>query len=395
MRRPFLPAPGPLRGLFAGVLAAQAGPAGPAPLALLTGGKSGGHVFPALAVGDELAGRGWRIAYAGLPDSMEQRLAARRGISFHPLAARPVVGRGLLDRVRAMLTMLRSAFAARALVRRLGARVVVATGGFVSVPTVVGAWLARRSVVLLEPNAEPGAANRWLSRFADLAAVGHAGTGAALRCRSVHTGVPVRAEFGAVPEPPAGGAQRLLVLGGSQGAARLNAALPAALAQLAPLHPVEVLHQTGAQHVETAAGGYRERFAEQEPGRFALGALSVELAPFVDDVASELARCHLVVSRAGAITLAELCAAGRAALLVPLRLAGGHQQANARALATAGAAVVLDEGELDQLGATLARLLGAPEELREMGRRARALGAPRAAAEIADRVEELVGRVAA
>lgn len=363
---------------------------------LLTGGKSAGHVFPALAVGDELAGRGWRIAYAGLPDSMEERLAARRGLSFHPLAARPVVGRGPLERVRALLTLLRSALAARSLVRRLGARVVVATGGFVSAPTVIGAWLARRAVVLLEPNAEPGAANRWLSRFADLAAVGHRETGARLRCRAVHTGVPVRREFAAVPEIPAeDGPRRLLVLGGSQGAARLNAALPAALAALPTQGALEVLHQAGADNLEATARAYRERFDEPVPGRFRRGAVAVELAPFVDDVASALARCHLVVSRAGAITLAELCAAGRGALLVPLRLAAGHQQANARALAAAGAAVVVDEADLERLGDLLAGLLGDLEGLREMGRRARSLGAPRAAADVADRVEELVGRAAA
>jgi UDP-N-acetylglucosamine--N-acetylmuramyl-(pentapeptide) pyrophosphoryl-undecaprenol N-acetylglucosamine transferase len=385
------PAGAALRPLLVGTVAAPTS----APLAVLTGGKSAGHVFPALAVGDELAGRGWRTAYVGLPDSMEERLASGRGIPFHPLAARPVVGRGFFDRVLALFTLLRSALAARSLMRRLGARVVVATGGFVSAPTVIGAWLARRVVVLLEPNAEPGAANRWLSRFAALAAVGHRDTGAALHCRSVHTGVPVRREFAEVPEPPVGAARRLLILGGSQGAALLNAALPSALRAHDLGVALQVLHQTGAANLESASSAYRAHFDEVASGHFSRDAISVRLAPFVDDVAAELARSHLVVSRAGAITLAELCAAGRGSLLVPLRLASGHQQANARALADAGAAVTLEEGELEELAGALAGLLSSPERLLEMGRCARSLGAPRAATEIADRIEQLVGRAAA
>jgi len=394
--------------LLAGLASAEA--AG-APLALLTGGKSAGHVFPALAVGDELRARGWRIAYAGLAESMEERLARGRGIDFFAVAARPLVGRGFLGRVRALLTALRSAISARSLVRRLEARVIVATGGFVSVPAVIGGWLARRAIVLLEPNAEAGAANRLLSRFADFAALGHAAAARGLRCRSAVTGVPVRGEFAAVADlvvaardDSSDAPVRLLVLGGSQGAARLNLAFASALhlalgdSARAGRRNVEVLHQTGAANVESTAGAYRRLFAEVDAHRFEGHGASIELAPFVDDVAGALARAHLVVSRSGAITLAELCAAGRGAVLVPLRLAGGHQAANARALAEAGAAVVVEEGGegLEQrLAAALGELLGSPTRLFSMGSAARSLGFPRAAAEVAERIEQLVGRAAA
>lgn len=366
------------------------------PLALLTGGKSAGHVFPALAVGDELRRRGWRLAYAGQAESMEERLATVRGIEFHRVSARPLVGRGWLERIRALVTTLLSGLSARSLVRRLGASVVVATGGFVSAPAVIGAWLARRAVVLLEPNAEPGAANRLLSRFADLAALGHAAAARGLRCASVVTGVPVRAEFARVAAlSAAGGPMRLLVLGGSQGAARLNEALPRALAETKLPAGLEVVHQAGAANVDAAAAAYAEHFEESGENRFARDGVSVEVVPFVDDVASALASCDLVVSRAGAITLAELCAAGRGAILMPLRLAGGHQQANARALASAGAAVAIEEDEPARLASTLSELLSAPERLRAMGAAARELGAPSAAADIADLLEKLVGRSAA
>ncbi|HVS66597.1 MAG TPA: UDP-N-acetylglucosamine--N-acetylmuramyl-(pentapeptide) pyrophosphoryl-undecaprenol N-acetylglucosamine transferase [Thermoanaerobaculia bacterium] len=385
---------------------AAAAPATGSPLALLTGGKSAGHVFPALAVGDALRERGWRLAYAGLADSMEERLAGSRGIEFHRIAARPLVGRGILERIRALLTALREGLAARSLVRRLGACVIVATGGFVSVPAVLGGWLARRAVVLLEPNAEPGAANRLLSRFADFAALGHAAAATGLRCRSAVTGVPVRREFAGVAdlrvtdlERSTGGPVRLLVLGGSQGAARLNAVLPRALAALRRgVLRVEVLHQTGAANLAATADAYRELFSEQGESCFERAGVSIELTPFVDDVTAAVASCHLVISRSGAITLAELCAAGRGALLVPLRLAGGHQLANARALAEAGAAVVVEDAGSEfgeRLADELWALLESPDRLVEMGRSARTLGAPRAAAEIADHIERLAGRVAA
>jgi UDP-N-acetylglucosamine--N-acetylmuramyl-(pentapeptide) pyrophosphoryl-undecaprenol N-acetylglucosamine transferase len=225
-----------------------------------------------------------------------------------------------------------------------------------------------------------------------------------MRCRSAVTGVPVRRDFDGVPDidlcdlEVSGDPLRLLVLGGSQGATRLNEALPAALAAARLAAPLEVLHQTGAANLAQTAQAYGAHFAEVVPQRYARDGLAIELAPFVDDVAGELARCHLVVSRAGAITLAELCAAGRGALLVPLRLAGAHQLANARALAAAGAAVIVEEdadGFVERLAHALVELLGSPAELRAMGARARALGAPRAAALIAERVEQLAGRAAA
>ncbi|MBV8200412.1 MAG: glycosyltransferase, partial [Acidobacteria bacterium] len=221
---------------------------GRGPHALLAGGGTGGHVFPALAVAEELLARGWRVSYAGSPSGLEARLVPERGIAFFGLPARPLLGRGPLARGLALATLARSAVSAAALIRRLGASVVLGTGGYVSAPAVVGARLAGRPVLLLEPNARAGTANRWLSRCATEAAVGYAETARGLRCPATVTGVPIRATFFAVPPmtaaataataataagaaAAAAGAQpprRLLVLGGSQGARQLNRALPAA-----------------------------------------------------------------------------------------------------------------------------------------------------------------------
>jgi UDP-N-acetylglucosamine--N-acetylmuramyl-(pentapeptide) pyrophosphoryl-undecaprenol N-acetylglucosamine transferase len=362
-------------------------------LVLLAGGKTGGHVFPALAVAEELVRRGARAEWVGTAAGLEERLARSRGLGFHALPAAPLVGRGALQRLVALCVLLRSAWRGRALVRRTGAAVVVGTGGFVSAPAVLGAWLARRPILLLEPNAEAGVANRLLSRFAAVAAIAHQGAATGLRCPTVLTGVPVRPALFAVAAAaaPRGDERRLLVLGGSQGARALNAAVPEALGRLADGGAVvAALHQTGADHLAETESAYAARFERSGDRRFRRGLVTVELAAFVDDVPAALSRADLVVSRAGAITLAELCAAGRASLLVPLELAGGHQARNAEALERAGAAEVVRERELAGLDQALRRLLEEPARVVEMAARARALAQPEAARRIADRVAELL-----
>ena len=298
------------------------------PHALLAGGGSGGHVFPALAIGDELRQRGWRVSFAGNPAGMEGRLVAERGLEFVPLAAKPLVGRGVIARVGALGTLAGSALGARRRIRAAGIDVVVGTGGYASAPAALGAVLARRPLWLVEPNARPGAANRWLSRLARGAAVAYPETGRELACAATVTGVPVRAEFFATPPLATTAPRRLLLLGGSQGSRRLNALLPEAVALAAgALADLEVVHQCGARWVEETESAWRTR----RPARRARRG-----RPFVRDVAAAMATASLVISRAGAITLAEICAAGRPSLLVPLTLAGGHQRDNARAAGARG-----------------------------------------------------------
>lgn len=357
--------------------------------ALLAGGGSGGHVFPGLAVAHELAGRGWEVDWAGSPTGMEARLVPARGFAFHPLKARPVAGRGPLGKARAAFTLAGSSVAARRLVRRLGSAAVLGTGGYVSAPAVVGARLAGRPCLLLEPNAEPGLANRALSRFASEAAVAHESAGRAMACPFTVTGVPVRAEFFAVSREAPPGAPRLLVLGGSQGARRLNRVLPAAVARLRQsLGDLVVLHQTGEASLAETAAAYAA--VGLGPGSGDAGA-AVTVVAFLDDVAAAMAESRLVLSRAGAITLAEIAAAGRGSLLVPLGLAGAHQVTNARAMEAAGAARQLgeDEATSERLETELRELLLEPARLAAMGAAARRLARRGAAAAIADRFEAL------
>jgi UDP-N-acetylglucosamine--N-acetylmuramyl-(pentapeptide) pyrophosphoryl-undecaprenol N-acetylglucosamine transferase len=357
---------------------------------LLAGGGSGGHVFPALAVGEELEARGWSVHWAGRAGSMEEELVRAAGLPFHEVAARAVVGSGPLARLRAFGTLAYSTARCRSMVRRLDPRVVVGTGGYVSVPVVLG---APRPAILLEPNARAGVANRFLARWARGAAVAHPSAAADLRCPAHVTGVPVRRAFFEIGEAAAPPPLRVLVLGGSQGARQLNALVPAACALLTRGAAarrglaLEVRHQVGGGAVESARQAWAESRAAKAPG------VTVEVTPFIEDVASALDRAQVVVSRAGAITVAEICAAGRASILVPLEAAGAHQVDNARAAESAGAAVLLagEAATAEGLAAALAELAAGPERLAAMGRAARSLARPDAASAIADLVEAVGG----
>lgn len=353
--------------------------------ALLAGGGSGGHVFPALAVADELRQRGWQVSWMGRMSGMERELVEARGLPYRGLSAKAVVGRRPFQKVAAVGTLAASSWRARQMIRDSEADVVLGTGGYVSVPGVLGAALSKRPVVLLEPNAEAGSANRWLSRWASSAAVALPGMEGQLRCPSRVTGVPVRREFFAARDTrPTSGALRLLVLGGSQGARQLNQLVPAALQQLGDrLAGLEVVHQVGEALQEEAESTYRKSNSRGH---------QVRVVPFLDDVAAEMAAADLVISRAGAITVAEICAAGRAALLVPLALAGGHQVANAQRLAASGGAAVLKPETADaaSLVILLESLLDDRQRLRSMGETLRGLAWPQAAESVADLLREAV-----
>jgi UDP-N-acetylglucosamine--N-acetylmuramyl-(pentapeptide) pyrophosphoryl-undecaprenol N-acetylglucosamine transferase len=241
---------------------------------------------------------------------------------------------------------------------------------------------SRRGIptMLLEPNVEPGLANRWLARFVDAAAVAWQETGRHFPGKALVAGNPIRAEIAAVPDigEIGGGALRVLLFGGSQGSRVLNDAMIAALPHLAD--GIAISHQTGPADLERVRSAY------------SAAARQARVEPYLPDMDREYAACHVVVSRAGATTCAELAAAGRGAILVPLELAGAHQRHNAEALARCGAAEVIPESALsgERLAETLNALAQDPARCKAMATAARTQAKPHATAQIVDRLEELM-----
>lgn len=347
--------------------------------ALVMAGGTGGHIFPALAVAEVLRERGWRVVWLGNAEAMESRLVPPRGFEFVSLGFGALRGKGMGRKLKLPFSLAVAIARALRLLGEVRPGVVLGMGGYVSFPGAVAARLRGIPLVVHEQNAVAGLANRVLARLADAVLTGFPGTLPGGRW----VGNPVRREFTTVPPPEvrfAGrqGPLRLLVVGGSLGAKALNEAVPAALAQLAPHERPVVTHQSGSAHFAALEQAYAHHGVE---GR---------LLPFIEDMGAALAEADLVVSRAGAMTVAELAAVGVGALLVPFPHAvDDHQTANARFLVEGGAAQLLPQSGLTPAG--LAELLQGfdRERCRQMALAARALARPEATEALADELERL------
>jgi len=367
---------------------------------LIMAGGTGGHVFPALAVARELRRRGAAVVWLGRRGGLEARVAREADIALETVSVSGLRGRGL-GGVAALSKLPAAVVRALWVARRRRPDVFLGMGGFVSVPGAAAAFLLRKPLVVHEANAVAGLANRALARIAAraLSAYPDALPGAAAAKVEV-VGNPVRDAIAKIPAPErrlAGrnGALRVLVLGGSQGAAALNRVMPEALAQLHEMERgdgaaavVTVRHQCGAGNVETVTAAYQKGAAA--------GGEGVRVADFIDDMAAAYAWCDIAVCRAGAMTLSELAAAGVGAVLVPFPFAAGrHQDANAAVTAKAGAAIRLPQEQLKPLrmASLLRGFLGAAgrEKILHMAACARALAVTDAAARVADACLHLAG----
>jgi UDP-N-acetylglucosamine--N-acetylmuramyl-(pentapeptide) pyrophosphoryl-undecaprenol N-acetylglucosamine transferase len=344
---------------------------------LIMAGGTGGHIFPGLAVADEMRAAGWRVVWMGARGGMEERLVPPQGYETALIRARAARGKGLLQKLLLPASLLLSFWESARHLRRLKPDVVLGLGGYVAFPGGMMASLLNCPLALHEQNAIAGLANRVLAGIADKVMVAFPD---ALK-RAEWTGNPVRASIAAIPPPEERyrgreGPLRLLVVGGSLGAQALNEALPKALALLQS-RP-RVVHQSGERHLEALRKNY------------AVSGVDGELVAFIDDMAGRYAEADLVLCRAGAVTVAELSAGGMASVLVPFPHAvDDHQTANARFLADKGAALLVPQTELGpEKLASLLRTLDRPRLL-EMARRARALGKPDAARIVAQRCTEL------
>jgi UDP-N-acetylglucosamine--N-acetylmuramyl-(pentapeptide) pyrophosphoryl-undecaprenol N-acetylglucosamine transferase len=345
--------------------------------ALIMAGGTGGHIFPGLAVADELRKAGWDVVWMGARGGMEERLVPPRGLRTAFIRARAARGKGLIAKLLLPANLLLSFWESAREIRRLRPNVVLGLGGYVAFPGGMMASLLNRPLALHEQNAIAGLTNRVLATVADKVMVAFP---EALK-GGEWTGNPVRADIAAIPQPEAryagrAGPLRLLVVGGSLGAQALNEAVPKALALLEP-RPV-VVHQSGEKHLQALEAAYRA------------AGVTGELVAFIDDMARRYSEADLVICRSGAVTVAELSAGGAASILVPFPYAvDDHQTANARFLADRGAAVLLPQKEVtpDKLAAILRTL--DRRTLLDMARKARALGKPEAARLVAERCMEL------
>jgi UDP-N-acetylglucosamine--N-acetylmuramyl-(pentapeptide) pyrophosphoryl-undecaprenol N-acetylglucosamine transferase len=346
----------------------------PAPVLIMAGG-TGGHIFPGLAVAECLRAQGVPVVWLGAVGGMETTVVPAQRIELHAVAVGGLRGKGLKTRLLAPLMLLRALFASVAVLRRVRPRSVLSMGGYVAGPGGLAAWLLRRPLLVHEQNRVAGFTNRKLAGLAKRVLAGFANA----LPRAEWVGNPVREAIAALP-PPAermagrNGTPRLLVLGGSLGARALNLALPQALARLAPAQRPEVLHQCGNRGLDEARAAYAQAGVE------------AQVVAFIDDMAGTYGWADLTVCRAGALTLAELAAAGLGAVLVPFPHAvDDHQTRNAEVLVAAGAAELMQENELDVqiLAQRLAALLGDRRRLLAMAEAARTLAKPDAAQVIA------------
>lgn len=352
------------------------------PTVVIAGGGTGGHLYPGLAVAEALAARGRHVEFVGTANGIEARVVPTAGFAIHLLPGRQLRGGGVGRAVLGVGSLARGVGRALAVLAELRPGLVVGVGGYASAALVLAARIRRIPTLLLEQNVIPGAANRLLGRLGGRVCVGFEETvGRFAAGQAVHTGNPIRTR---IIETPRMRRDRLglLVLGGSGGAHRVNAAMVEAAGGIIDvLRDVDILHQTGP----TDAPAMRAAYAQ-------LG-LPARVEPFIDDMGTAYAGADIVVSRAGAMTCAELTALGLPSILVPYPFAADdHQRANAEVLVRAGAAeMIVDRFLPDRLGGAIAGLVGDAARRTKMAANARALGRPEAAARVARECERLLG----
>ncbi|MGB8887910.1 MAG: undecaprenyldiphospho-muramoylpentapeptide beta-N-acetylglucosaminyltransferase [Candidatus Korobacteraceae bacterium] len=351
--------------------------------AIVAGGGTGGHVIPALAIAQELRSRyGAQVVFVGTSRGIETRLVPAAGFELHLIEVGGLNRVDFATRLKTVLDLPRAVMTSAKLISEFRPDVMVGVGGYASGPAMLAAAMMNIPTVAFEPNVVPGFANRLLAPMVRAAAVHFAETCHYFRNCHV-TGVPVRSEFFDVARRPKNDRPRLLVFGGSQGAHAINLAVLQALPKLMEAVPaICIIHQTGERDYPEAQAAYLQAM------------VSAEVSPFIDDMPGAFARADLVLCRSGASTVAEITAAGKPAIFIPLPTAADdHQRHNAATLAAAGAARLLPQAELtpQRLVTEVASLLNDGAGLAKMSEAARRFAHPDAAAKIASLAARVAG----
>ena len=340
---------------------------------LVMAGGTGGHIFPALAVAEKMRERGWRVVWLGNPDGMEARLVPQHGFEMVWVKFAALRGKGLLRKLLLPLNLLKGFWQAQKAIRLVQPDVVLGMGGYITFPGGMMASLFGKPLVVHEQNSVAGLANRVLAGVADKIATGFP----EVLSKGVWAGNPVRPEIAQIA-PPAerfaerSGALRLLVIGGSLGAQVLNEMVPQGMALLGENEQPQIVHQAGEKHLEALKANYA-----------AVG-VQAHCVSFIEDMAGAYEWADLVICRSGALTVAELAAAGVASILVPFPHAvDDHQTGNARFLVNVGGAFLLPQNELTPEAIALIRNYSR-SQLLEMAEKARSLAKPDATEEVAN-----------
>jgi UDP-N-acetylglucosamine--N-acetylmuramyl-(pentapeptide) pyrophosphoryl-undecaprenol N-acetylglucosamine transferase len=346
---------------------------------LIMAGGTGGHIYPGLAVADALHEQGWKVVWLGAPNSMEADLVPKHGYPVAWVNFTGVRGKGVLRLLTLPFTLLRALGQSADAIFRYRPDVVLGMGGYITMPGGLMAAILRRSLVIHEQNSIAGMSNKILAKFATRVLSGFPG----VLKNTLWCGNPVRADIASISAPQArygarSGKLNVMLVGGSLGAQALNEALPKALAKLSEQERPNVLHQTGKKHFESV----RQLYARE--------GVEADIRPFLEDMAKHYAKADLVICRAGALTIAELAAAGVASLLIPFPFAvDDHQTSNALFLSEQGAAVLLAQKELN--ADTLVQLLRemTREKLLVMAQAARKMAKPEATQAVVKVCQEL------
>ncbi len=355
---------------------------------MIAGGGTGGHIYPAIAIAQEWVARdpSRNVIFVGTAQGLEKAIVPKAGFPLELISAGGLIGKGLGDTVKNLARLPVGFTQAWRIIGKHQPAVALGVGGYSSGPVLLAARLRGVPSAIHEQNAFPGVTNRLLAKIVKAVAVAFEEAAPRLkRSDAVVTGNPIRKEFFAADSSsarPAGARRRLLIFGGSQGSRILNDTMTGALLFLARLKDaLEIVHQTGPRELEKVQAAYR-----------ASAFAGARVVAYLDPMSAEIAAADLVVCRAGAMTIGELAASGRAAILVPFAAAtNNHQEVNARVLERAGGAVVITEKELtpERLGAAVTEIVGDPDRMARMGTSARSLAAPNATKNIVDLLEKI------
>ena len=350
------------------------------PRILIMAGGTGGHVFPGLAVADALKQRGWQVDWLGTAERMEADLVPRHGYPIHFIKIKGIRGHGVLRKLLAPIQLIKAIWQAKQVIQRIRPDVVIGMGGFASGPGAIAAKLLRVPVILHEQNAIAGMTNRYVAKFATHVLQAFEGA----LPNGITIGNPVRAELFTLEQRQSLACRplNLLIMGGSLGAKALNEVLPETISLLAERIAVQVWHQAGKDKGADVLAAYHE-----------LGITPYQADDFIHEISQAYQWADLVICRAGALTVSELAAVGRASILVPLPHAvDDHQTANAKVLVKANAAVLLPQAELmpPRLAQEIQQITQQPERINKMAQNAEQVARSDAAEQVARVCEALI-----